>query len=212
MMRSSQDSHFKWYWRLRLVAGTIALTIAFALVGCDTAPSPSAPRNSNLPKDPSSPAAGNNQRRRANPAQAPPGPAGWSLLDNRRVRLADHAGKVVVLDFWATYCPPCIAEAPHLVALQRKYGKDGLVVVGLNVGGPEDRPKIPDFIQQTGVQYDLGIPDNVLVDSLMGTDDTIPQTFIFDRQGKLVKNFTGFTPEMGNEIEQAIQAALGAKP
>lgn len=207
-MPNSRAPHCEWYRLVRWIVGAVALTVPLALVGCDTAPT-LAPRNTNSGNDP---ALGNNQRRRNSPAQAPPGPAGWSLLDNRRVRLADHAGKVVVLDFWATYCPPCVAEAPHLVALQRKYGKDGLVIVGLNVGGPEDRPKIPDFIQQTGVQYDLGIPDNVLVDSLMGNDDTIPQTFIFDRQGKLVKNFTGFTPEMGNEIEQSIQAALGAKP
>jgi thiol-disulfide isomerase/thioredoxin len=165
-----------------------------------------------LPKPPPLPTSGNNQRRRENTAQAPPGPTGWSLLDNRRMRLSDHAGKVVVLDFWATYCPPCVAEAPHLVGLQRKYGKDGLVVVGLNVGGPDDRPQIPAFVEQTGVQYDLGIPDNALVDSLMGSDDSIPQTFIFDRQGKLVKSFVGFTPETAPEIEQAIQAALGAKP
>lgn len=190
----------------------MVLAAAGLFTGCENpAPSPTQ-RNTNLANSSAPlPPAMNNQRRRDTTATAPPGPVGWSLLDSRRMRLSDHAGKVVLLDFWATYCPPCVAEAPHLAALQRKYGKDGLVVVGLNVGGPEDRPKIADFVQQTGVQYDLGFPDSALVDSLMGNDDSIPQTFIFDRQGKLVKSFVGFTPETGNEIEQAVQAAMGAK-
>jgi thiol-disulfide isomerase/thioredoxin len=132
------------------------------------------------------------------------------MLDSRRMRMSDYSGKVLVLDFWATYCPPCLAEAPHLAELQRRYEKQGLTVVGLNVGGPEDRPKIPDFVQQTKVQYDLAFPDAALVDSLMGDNDNIPQTFVFDRKGQLVKSFVGFTPELAGEIERSIVETLNA--
>src|SRR5918997_5286587 len=64
--------------------------------------------------------------------------AGWTTEDGQSQRPSDFAGKVLVLDFWATYCPPCRDEVPHLIALQRRYGAQGLHVVGLNVGGAEN--------------------------------------------------------------------------
>ncbi len=65
----------------------------------------------------------------------------WTTLDGRRVRATDFKGKVLVLDFWATYCPPCRDEVPHLNALQQRYAAQGLNIVGLHVGGGDDRPK-----------------------------------------------------------------------
>lgn len=178
------------------------------LAACQTPPPPvNSTPNANSSGTP--PAPGNNKRKSPVTDSTGANRSSWSLLDGRRTRLADYKGKVVVLDFWATYCPPCVAEAPHLAALQRRFQKQGLVVVGLNVGGPDDQPKIPDFVQQTKVQYEIGFPDGSLVESLMGTDDTIPQTFVFDREGKLVKGFVGFTPEIGADIERTIEATVG---
>ena len=68
---------------------------------------------------------------------------GWTQLDGRRESLEDLRGQVVVLDFWATYCPPCREEIPHLVRLQKQFGAQGFKVIGLNVGGEQDRPKVP---------------------------------------------------------------------
>ncbi len=62
---------------------------------------------------------------------------GWKKFDGANVKLADLKGKVVVLDFWATYCPPCLEEIPHLNELQAKYGEN-LQIVGLHIGGAED--------------------------------------------------------------------------
>ncbi|HEX8149032.1 MAG TPA: TlpA disulfide reductase family protein, partial [Pyrinomonadaceae bacterium] len=105
-------------------------------------------------------------------AEAGSAPAGaWTQADGRRVRLEDLRGQVVVLDFWATYCPPCREEIPHLVRLQKQFGAKGLKVVGLNVGGEEDRPKVPDFVRQYGIQYQLADPDDDTVRLFMPADD-----------------------------------------
>jgi thiol-disulfide isomerase/thioredoxin len=139
-------------------------------------------------------------------------PAGmWTQPDGRRVRLEDLRGQVVVLDFWATYCPPCREEIPHLVKLQKQYGPRGLKVIGLNVGGEEDRPKVPEFVRLYGIQYQLADPDPETVRLFFGADDSIPQTFIFDRGGRLVEHVTGYDEEVARRIDAAVAQALAEK-
>jgi thiol-disulfide isomerase/thioredoxin len=133
---------------------------------------------------------------------------GWTQLDGRRAGLEDLRGQVVVLDFWATYCPPCRDEIPHLVRLQKQFGEKGLKVVGLNVGGEEDRPKVPDFVKQYGIQYQLADPDDDTVRLFLADNDAIPQTFVLDRRGRLVRHFVGYDTEVGAELERAVAEAL----
>jgi len=145
-------------------------------------------------------------------AEAGSAPAGaWTQPDGRRVRLEDLRGQVVVLDFWATYCPPCREEIPHLVRLQKQHGPKGFKVIGLNVGGEEDKPKIPEFVKLYGIQYQLADPDPETVRLFFGADDSIPQTFVLDRQGRLVRHFVGYDSEVASELEQAINDALAEK-
>jgi thiol-disulfide isomerase/thioredoxin len=129
------------------------------------------------------------------------------LIDSRRRKLSDYQSQVVILDFWATFCPPCLEGTPHLVNLQKKYGPQGLRVVGLNVGGTEDRPKIAGFIQQFSVQYDIGYPDDALIDFYM-QGDGIPQTIVLDRHGRVVQRFLGFNKEIAVQMEEAVKQAL----
>ena len=136
---------------------------------------------------------------------------GWTMLDGRRARLADYRGQVVVLDLYATYCPPCLKEIPHLVSIQRQYGQQGLSVIGLNAGGPEDQLKVPQAVEKYGIQYQLGNPDDEFVEMLSAGDDTIPKTFVFDRRGRLVHSTTGFDEAIKAELNAAVQAALGSK-
>lgn len=130
------------------------------------------------------------------------------MLDGRRVRASDYKGKVLVLDFWATYCPPCREEVPHLIALQKRYGAQGLHVVGLNVGGDEDRPKVPGFVQELGISYPLGYPDDELSATVFSQTDAIPQTYVFDRNGRLIKRFVGFDTAAATALDNAVQTAL----
>ena len=131
---------------------------------------------------------------------------GWQKFDGTLQTLGDFKGKAVVLDFWATYCPPCLEEIPHLVDLQNRH--QDLQVVGLHVGGEEDMPKVPEFAEKLKINYTLAYPEQKLSDALLGNESAIPQTFVFDRQGKLVTKIVGFDNFKKQELDQAIEQAL----
>jgi thiol-disulfide isomerase/thioredoxin len=137
---------------------------------------------------------------------------GWTFSDGKRSLFSEYKGKVLVLDFYATWCEPCRRSVPHLVGLQKKYADQGFTVIGLNVGGPEDEPKIPDFAKELSINYPLAIPDEELALFLLSDDNSIPQTFIFDRQGLLVDRLIGFRPSSGAVIDEAVKAALKTTP
>ena len=145
-------------------------------------------------------------------AQAPPRKPlpemSWTGFDGTVFKLKDFQGKVVILDFWATYCPPCIEEIPHLKELQARYGADRLAVVGLHVGDDEDRPKIPAFVDRLAIDYPLGYPEDDLTAFVFGQQTAIPQTAIFDANGKLVKKITGFDARIKAELDQAVESAV----
>ena len=157
---------------------------------------------------PPSRAAANPRPSVVTPSSANADQYGFTLLDNRRMKLADYVGHVVVLDFYATWCPPCREETPHLVSLQKRYGSQGLHVIGLNVGGPEDRYKVPDYVQEFKIQYTLGFPDPQLTDMFLSDDDRIPQAFVFDRRGRLVKRFISYDSTMPAELERVVRNSL----
>jgi thiol-disulfide isomerase/thioredoxin len=135
---------------------------------------------------------------------------GWTLDNKQRATLADYKGKVVVLDFYATWCEPCRAETPRLVQLQKQYQQQGLQVVGLNVGGADDRDQVPGFAKEFSIQYPLGFPDDEFADSFLGDNQNIPQSFVFDRNGNLVKRFVGYSESSGAELERVVKASLAA--
>jgi thiol-disulfide isomerase/thioredoxin len=169
-------------------------------------PSGSKPPRTNLPMPPVAASHGSG----GGAASASPVGA-WKQPDGRRSTLEDLRGQVVILDFWATYCPPCREEIPHLVKLQKQFGPKGLKVVGLNVGGDEDRPKVPDFVKLYGIQYQLADPEDETVRLFLADDDRIPQTFVIDRQGRVIAHVVGFDDEVAARLEQAVSQALADK-
>src|SRR5947209_15425839 len=134
-------------------------------------------------------------------AKRPASVAGWTVDNNRAAKLSDYKGKVIVLDFYATWCEPCRAETPRLVRLQRDYGPGGLQVIGLNVGGENDRAQVPAFAKEFGIEYPLGFPDDALVNQYLTDNQDIPQAFVFDRHGELVKRFVGYSSTSGGELD-----------
>ncbi len=135
------------------------------------------------------------------------GNLGWTLFDQKPEKISDYTGKVVVLDFWATFCPPCLEEIPHLNDLKNKYGTD-LHIVGLHVGGEEDQAKVPEFVERLKINYALAYPDDALTGALMGTNNAIPQTYVFNRRGQLIKKIIGFDNFIKADLDEAITAAI----
>lgn len=157
-------------------------------------PTPSAPPNTTFPMPPLNGGSLNN--------------LGWISDSGQRNVFSDFKGKVLVLDFYATWCPPCRDSVPYLIGLQKKHGDQGLHVIGLNVGGPEDEAKVPAFAKEFGIQYTLATPDDELVSFLLADSNSIPQTFVFDRQGQLAEREVGFGPNSADRLDRAVEAAL----
>ncbi|MBC7930460.1 MAG: TlpA family protein disulfide reductase, partial [Rubrivivax sp.] len=168
------------------------------------APAGSKPPRTSLPMPPIEPA-----HKTAADAATPRG--AWTQLDGRRAGLEDLRGQVVILDFWATYCAPCREEIPHLVRLQREFGPQGFKVIGLNVGGQEDRPRIPDFVKQYGIQYQLAEPDDETVRLFLASNGNIPQTFVLDRRGKIILHIVGYDGDAAAQLDEAVRDALSEK-
>ena len=135
-------------------------------------------------------------------------PGGWTLDNSQRAKLSDYKGKVVLLDFYATWCEPCRAETPHLVQLQKQYAEQGLQVIGLNVGGEDDREQVPNYAKEFGIEYPLAFPDDELADGYLGDNQNIPQAFVFGRGGNLIKRFVGYSDNSGLELERVVKAAV----
>jgi peroxiredoxin len=128
-------------------------------------------------------------------------------LHGNQVTLADYAGKIVVLDLWATWCPPCRQEIPFLVALYEEHKDEGLVVVGVGLddgGAGVLRP----FVEQNGVTYPIlvGNRDVGQAYRLQG----IPTTFILDRDGRIAARHVGFNAEIGEVMRAEVARLLGS--
>lgn len=135
---------------------------------------------------------------------------GWTLADGQRASISDQRGKVVVLDLYATWCEPCRRSIPHLISLHERFGAKGLALVGLNVGGPDDRIKVAGFAAEFRISYPLGFPDKQLTDLLLSDNSSIPQTFVFARDGQLIKRYIGYDDSMPGQLETLIQTELGS--
>jgi thiol-disulfide isomerase/thioredoxin len=120
------------------------------------------------------------------------------------LKLSDLRGKVVIVDFWGTWCPPCRKQAPQLAELNKRYRDKGLAVIGMSLDDQkEDQKLVNDFIKQAGINYQIAYPSRIVTDAfLKGTEDEtgsppIPQLFIFGKDGKLVEHLIGERPEKG---------------
>jgi peroxiredoxin len=134
---------------------------------------------------------------------APP----WELEDvnGKTVRSSDFTNKVVILDFWATWCPPCRAEIPGFIELQKQYQQQGLVVVGISLdqGGAD---VVKSFMQKMGVNYPVVLGNQKVSDAYGGIEG-IPTTFVIDRQGRIANKHLGLTAkeEFVKEIEPLLK-------
>lgn len=133
----------------------------------------------------------------------------WKLigLDGKPVGSEQLKGKVAVVDFWATWCGPCVSEIPGYVELQKKYADRGLVIVGLSVD-EQGEAAVRPFAQRMKVDYALALatPEVISAFSAFGEMEGIPTTFLIDREGRLRHKKTGAMET--SDYEQLIKSLL----
>ena len=119
----------------------------------------------------------------------------WSVrsLEGEEIRFSDLRGKVVLLDVWATWCPPCRKGIPEFIELQTEFAERGLVVIGLSVdqAGPE---VVREFSERMGINYPVAMATSSVLKSL-GPIEGIPTTFLYDREGNLRQRMVGYQPK-----------------
>jgi len=128
-------------------------------------------------------------------------------LDGSTLKLSSFRGKAVLLNFWATWCEPCKIEMPWFVDLQKKYGPQGLQIVGVAMDDASNK-EIADFAKKMGVNYPIAIGKEAVGDQYGGLP-YLPSTFYIDRDGKVVDRVFGLRSR--SEIENDIQKALGSQ-
>jgi peroxiredoxin len=166
--------------RLRTTFASVALT-TFALAGCGKAPV----------------------------AGARPAPA-FSLADLKggQATLETFKGKVVVLDFWATWCGPCIQEIPEYAEFWNKNRPRGVEVVGvvLDSGAPAE---IEDFVREHRIPYRQLVGNDSVADAF-GANQGLPTTFVIDGKGTIIEKMVGSAPGKFEKLQRRVDAALSS--
>jgi len=111
-------------------------------------------------------------------------------IDGRKLSLADYQGKVVLLNFWATWCAPCRTEIPHFVEMQNKFGPDGFQVIGISMD--DDAKPVREFAQQYKLNFPVAVGDDKLAERFGGVLG-LPVNFIIDREGRIYSRHLGAT-------------------
>lgn len=126
-------------------------------------------------------------------------------IEGRTLRLSDYKGKVVLLNFWATWCAPCRAEMPDLIKWQREYKSRGLQIIGVAYP-PDELAEVRQFIKRIKVNYPvaLGSKETKLQ---FDKGETLPLTVVIDRQGKINEIIQGviFPEEFDQKIKPLLQ-------
>ncbi|MDF1527038.1 MAG: TlpA disulfide reductase family protein [bacterium] len=113
-----------------------------------------------------------------------------AAVDGSMVSISDYRGKVVLVDFWATWCPPCLEMIPILSRLHKKYSDKGLVVLGVSLDN-EGLEMLGTFVHEKMIPYKIVMGDKK-IGSAFGGVSSIPTLYMVDRNGRLVRKLTGY--------------------
>jgi cytochrome c biogenesis protein CcmG/thiol:disulfide interchange protein DsbE len=128
-------------------------------------------------------------------------------LSGGDISLADYRGKVVLLEFWATWCPPCKASVPALVKLEKKYEQKGFTVVGLAMDSDSDASeKVRQFSASSHINYPVILSDEAT--KKLYNVISIPTSFLIGRDGKIVDIYKGYSDEFENRIAAQIEKLI----
>lgn len=121
-----------------------------------------------------------------------------TALDGKETTLAPYKGKVLVVEFFATWCPPCRKDLPDIASLQDEYPAEKLAIVAISADGTSRTAhKLPAFLQEMGIQIPVLVGGEIFVDQYTGVEQkggrqiVLPQTYVFDGEGELLLRFVG---------------------
>jgi len=209
----SKEKRFWTPLRLALTLVVLSLIAALGISSCNSTDEKGAVGKSEPPPP-------------VKPAPAPPAAlvslpanirdAGLRTVNGQTVKLSDYAGKVVLVNLWATWCGPCRNEIPELVKLHKEFQSRGVEMVGLtNDGDPRETPEsVKSFVREFQVDYHIGWASSEVQIAFMQMTgrDAIPQSFIISRDGRILRKFVGFNPvSTPPQIRQALEDALNGR-
>jgi len=126
-------------------------------------------------------------------------------MDGKAIRLSDLRGKVVVLDFWASWCPPCVEETPSLIALHRDISQRGGLVLGISLD--DDRGAYDNFLKEHGVNFPTFLDTTKTIPTTYGTS-MYPEAYIIGRDGRIVRKMVGPQNWVGAEMTSILDEVL----
>ncbi|MDZ7374474.1 MAG: TlpA family protein disulfide reductase [candidate division KSB1 bacterium] len=126
-------------------------------------------------------------------------------IDGKAYTLSAQRGKVVILNFWDTWCPPCKAEIPDFVELQKQYGRKGLQILGVAFAR-QGLDAVQSFVKSYKINYPVLLATPKVVEDYGGIEG-IPTTFVIDQQGRIRQKYVGYRPR---EVwESVVRELLG---
>jgi thiol-disulfide isomerase/thioredoxin len=194
--------------RLGLTLLTLALIAAFGVSSCSRTPETA----KESPPKTAAPGSGG-------PVAGTPRPASLmttelKTIDGKAIKLSDYAGKVVIVNLWATWCGPCRIEIPHLIEIANEY-KGRVELIGLTNEDPVvDAEKVKNFMRDHNINYTIGWASQEFALGLMQGNirNSIPQSFVITRDGRVFKRFVGFSPtQTPPQMREAVELAVNEK-
>lgn len=142
-------------------------------------------------------------------AQEAAPPLELSDQSGKEQKLSDYSGKIVVLNFWATWCGPCVKEMPIFVELTKKYEAQGVVVLAASLDAPETQPNIPAFAKKLKMSFPIltGTTLDHMTQFAMG--ESLPGTIIIDQQGRVFSRILGEARK--KEVFERVEWLLGLR-
>lgn len=154
-------------------------------------------------------------------ASAPPAPENrksapdFELKDlaGKRVKLSTltASGKVVLIDFWATWCVPCIAAMPHLDKLHREFSDKGLVVLSISTDGPQTQAQVRSLVKREKFTMPILLDPDGKIFAALNPRGTNPFTLIVDRAGKIAESHEGYNPGDEKKYREWVEQLLAEK-
>ena len=128
-------------------------------------------------------------------------------IAGQKLSMANYKGSVLILEFFATYCGGCKESIPHLLNLNKQYGKKGLQILALDIGQGDTPEDVKEFVARNKINYPVAMADESIIYDGYGIR-MIPSIFIINKKGILVEKFEGFTDETRKIMESTVKKLI----